>query len=386
MAVTPEGQVQPAISSGSAQVQRFFIAPNGHVYVLFVSPVSLTNAGAATPGGCVLAEVDRDSGVPTCIDNSLSGIGQYGVGPATTRNPWVQFDGAGAIYYAGRTSTGTLVLRRYLAGATTDLINDNISLNDFVALQDGSVIVNGKTNSTGAEWVRRITPVGGLQTLAPSSAMFVKQFPDNNVYFGVWGPSDYGIKRFLTDSNQLDTKYWFTGNINGVTRDGYFNADTYCSGTDQTTRYSFCGWYGGYQTAWFRTTDGKMYGIAGSSNQPGLLTEYYPTIGFPQTEVTNVRVAQGVITNLILAGLNASNQNVLTVYNTSNDAETQLLGPDNEIEIYHVNYVAAGNKVMFDGLRFADNKYVLGEVDLNNNQVNVSATLSAKWADFQTFG
>jgi hypothetical protein len=37
----------------------------------------------------------------------------------------------------------------------------------------------------------------------------------------------------------------------------------------------------------------------------------------------------------------------------------------NEIEIYNMNYVASTNMIMFDGLRFSDNQYVIGQVDLN---------------------
>jgi hypothetical protein len=44
------------------------------------------------------------------------------------------------------------------------------------------------------------------------------------------------------------------------------------------------------------------------------------------------------------------------------------------------------NKVMFDGLRFADNNYVLGSIDLGTHQVRTVATSSVKWADLQTFG
>jgi hypothetical protein len=40
---------------------------------------------------------------------------------------------------------------------------------------------------------------------------------------------------------------------------------------------------------------------------------------------------------------------------------------------------------MFDGLRFADNKYVFGQVDLGTNQLNIFSTLTSKWDDFQGF-
>jgi hypothetical protein len=113
--------------------------------------------------------------------------------------------------------------------------------------------------------------------------------------------------------------------------------------------------------------------------------EYYPTVRFLATEVTNVSVAQGAIDDLILAGINASGENVLTMYNTTNDTERELIGPSSEIEIYHVNYVANGNKILFDGLRFSDNQYVIGEYDLSSNQLNVVAAGAAKWSDLQSF-
>jgi hypothetical protein len=40
---------------------------------------------------------------------------------------------------------------------------------------------------------------------------------------------------------------------------------------------------------------------------------------------------------------------------------------------------------MFDGLRFADNKYVLGRVDLSTNVVSMEPTGSTKLLDFQTW-
>jgi hypothetical protein len=114
--------------------------------------------------------------------------------------------------------------------------------------------------------------------------------------------------------------------------------------------------------------------------------EYYPTVSFLSTSVTNARIADTASgDNLALAGLNANSQNVLTLYNTANHTETQLIRPDNEIEIYHLHYVASSNRLMFDGLRFADNKYVIGEVDLGTHQVTVFNTSSAKWGDVQPF-
>jgi len=70
---------------------------------------------------------------------------------------------------------------------------------------------------------------------------------------------------------------------------------------------------------------------------------------------------------------------------TTTQTELQLIGPENEIEIYRLNFLAAEGKIMFDGLRFADNRYVIGQIDLQTMTVTASATGSSKLEDFQTF-
>jgi hypothetical protein len=41
---------------------------------------------------------------------------------------------------------------------------------------------------------------------------------------------------------------------------------------------------------------------------------------------------------------------------------------------------------VFNGLRFADNKVVLGEVDLASGAVRFTSELGSKWSDLQLFG
>ena len=132
------------------------------------------------------------------------------------------------------------------------------------------------------------------------------------------------------------------------------------------------------------TASQKVYVVAGTGAE-GNLMQYYPTFLAPTTLVKKISVSQGVMNNIILAGLDADGKNILTLFDTSNDSETLLIGPDNEIEIYHLNYVASSNKIMFDGLRFSDNKYVIGQYDLNTMTFSASQTGSSKLVDFQTF-
>jgi hypothetical protein len=43
-------------------------------------------------------------------------------------------------------------------------------------------------------------------------------------------------------------------------------------------------------------------------------------------------------------------------------------------------------KVLFAGLRFADNEYVFGSIDVGTGAVEVLSSTGQKWQDFQTFG
>jgi hypothetical protein len=95
-------------------------------------------------------------------------------------------------------------------------------------------------------------------------------------------------------------------------------------------------------------------------------------------------IGQVIVDYIIMAGVNTNGQNILTIYDTTAGTERKLIDETKEIEIYRLNYVSS-NKIMFDGLRFADNKYVIGQVDLSTGAVVASQTGSDKLVDFQTF-
>jgi hypothetical protein len=372
------GKVSDAISSGTASVSNFMIAPNGDIFVVFQSPTKLVEGGS----DCLLALVDKASGLPTCIDDSLQSI-SWNVSDGN--NPPIQFDSAGAIYYSGDSTSGKTVLRMYKNGKSKDLINDNISVGMFMVVPTGGVIVSGTTTSTGTSWVRRINSSGGLRTFESTGSSGISTYADGNIYYGVWGPSDFGIKRYLISSDSLDSQYWISGNINGVERQSRNNVSELCSGADDTVNRSFCGWYGTVYSSVHSPIGGKTFIVAGSSGENRTLTQVYPSLAAPQISIKKISLALTLGGGIAITGLNAANQNALIYYNTDSGKETLLLPPKNEIEIYHMVYNASTNKIMFDGLRFSDNKYVFGQVDLGTTQVNIFSTLSAKWEDFQGF-
>ena len=81
-----------------------------------------------------------------------------------------------------------------------------------------------------------------------------------------------------------------------------------------------------------RTLSDKMYAVAGYSGD-GVLMKYYPALERPTTLVKKVSTSQGILNSIVLAGLDASDKNIMTIFDTSDDSEIQLIPPANEIEV-----------------------------------------------------
>jgi hypothetical protein len=368
--VLANGTVRDAITAGSASVRDVVVADDDTVFLAFNGTVQIDGAA------CVLARVAPTSDVPTCVDSSLRSI--WSSGAVLDLDEPIQRDGAGAVYYAGQDAQDRLVLRRWKDGATTDLITDNVWLTRFLVRPDGSVIVSGRTKSTGQGWTRRILPTGGLQTLASSDARFLATFPDGNLYVGLWDGYDMGVRRLIAGATSLDPTFWISGNVNGIDRPAVHDG-ALCN---------IPGSGGGYCTfpgdRFATTSSGEVYGV-NTVGQATSLMQVFPTLASVPSAVTSPTRIRAVGDALYVAGRNASNQHVLVRRDTTTDLESELIAPANELEVYHLGYSSATNSVLFDGLRFADNRYVLGSIDLVTGAVTISLALDAKWDDFQTF-
>jgi hypothetical protein len=378
-----DGRQSEALTSGSATIDRFMIAPNDKLYVLFRSPSNLDDT--SKPGACLLAEVSKITGQPKCIDDSLSSISWM---EEPSNNP-IQFDAQGVIYYLGRSQSGQTVLRKYGNTGSSDLVNQNISISNFLVLSDGSVILYGSTANTDASWIRKVTASGALQTIrniqrCNRGVRFIKKFPDNKIYFGIDDCNLYGVYSMDSLGQAFDERPWFGwSSKNGQELPPPVKHECSPPNSDLES-WSRCG----VEAVEMLTTHSRqVFGIAliGWNNVRQALIQYYGDYSRPVLSVTAIRVFQAVLNNVIVAGINSSGQNILTLFNTSAGSEIQLIGPDNEIEIYHLNYVASSNKIMFDGLRFSDNKYVIGQYDLNTMTFSASQTGNTKLVDFKTF-
>lgn len=380
--VSATGTTEDAVTSGTAVIEKFLIAPNDKLYVLFAEKTSVD--GSMTL--CLMAEINKSTGNPLCIESELDSI-NWNADDSFIINDAVQFDDTGAIYFTGlNADSGKNILRKYVDGVATSLINDNIVISDFLVMGDGSVFLTGDTASTKGSWTRKISATGGLTNLATEKANFLQMFPDKNVYYGL---NSAGIKRYLTATNTEDQFPYIARTSPSTTPRN--NISRYCA-SEPTANNSytsvsdgFCAYAGMSIRQKFSTLSKKVYMNTGVAPM-GTLMQYYPDVKRAVTAVHKISVAQTVIDNIILAGVNLAGKNIITIYNTADDSELSLLDgtADNEIEVYHLN-LTSSNKIMFDGLRFKDNKYVLAQIDLTTGVLTSAQTGGSKLVDFQTF-
>ena len=379
-----------AVSSGTAAVGTFTVGPTGLSYVAFATPVNLADT-TATDNLCSFAVIDEATGITTCIDTTISGVTD------------VQFDNAGRVYYRGTVGAGNATsnptsslttLRRYADGVVANLTTSSSSITAYVALDDGTVVMSGKTTATGGQgWVRWVDASNTLHTIFPNDgATWLKEFPDGNVYMGMWGgmASVQGVWRFLAATHALDPIPWLQNQSNNATL-GSVYFDTGIGGLCPTNargelqHYQFCGWSGSQVTELRVSQGGVVFALAGSPNQGSILMEYWPEVRDATTQVTNIQHLVAAGSFFVLGGTTDVGQNVVTAYDPATDTERVLMIGGDETEVYHLAYSAATDEVYFDGLRFSTNAYVFGKVVVASGAVTYLGTTSMSFSDFQSF-
>lgn len=376
-ALSRTGTLRDAVVSGNATVSQFLIAPDGSVYVLFASPVMLdVNAPSSL---CVLARVVQGSTVPTCIDPGLYAVQWYDTSGA--RNPGIQFDASGGVYYLGYGQNGT-VLRRFSGGTTTNLITDNADISDFLVLPDGRVLLSGSTRNTQAQWTRQLSTAGALSSLRAAQSTFMRRFPDGNVYLGVQDSQGTGVLRYDSATSAIEPTAWIARSSYGGPV-AHHDLSPICDGSWDRFQ-GLCNSSGATISRVFTMADDRVFVLAGYS--PGMmLAEYFPGLSVPDAAITRATGGASNGREIVLSGLDAAGKNVLGAHDATTGEDRQLIGPDGEIEIYHLDFTADGTTVLFDGLRFADNRYVIGQVDLATGVITAATPTQTKLAGLQAF-
>ena len=372
LAVNRDGTTVDAIlsSTGPTSVRDFYAAPNNKFYVVFNTARSLYDGGP----NCILAEVDADSGNPVCVDSQITSVTtSYGLYGAASANSPIQFDQQGNIYYVGVVASSgqnpgpmMATLRKSVNGVVTSLVSDNAQIRDFVVLDDGNVLMSGTTTSTQTSWVRRVAPDGALSNVSASSqSSFLRKFADGNVYMGFQGVGQGGVYRYLAASRAMDPKPWISADYT-TNSEGYFSIRSLCSERSNINAYiGFCTMSGAVISAAFNVGNSSTVVVAGWRSGGGTtLVEYFPTVSPLSVSVKNITLATKVGQKLIIAGTTGAGVNTLSVLDLITYQETVLIDSSNEVEIYNMSYIPATNKVMFNGLKFSNNSFVVGEVDM----------------------
>jgi hypothetical protein len=358
------GQSDPLIN-GDVDVSNFYIAPNDAVYAVLSSKQPLVTGGVE----CLLVKIDSSSGIPTCVDSTLERISwpynEPGVNTEGILPPPIQFDNKGRIYYLGSNQSGNAVLRHVERGTPTDLINQNIEVSSFYVAPNGDVIHCGRTNSSSVNWIRKLSSSGQLSTIkSKGTCMFMQKFSDGNLWIGSWNGAMGVLRYSLTQNKLLTSPFGNSGSSYGLgTPDIDLNKyrEEY---QINDSNYGFYGYSGAKLVDSFNFPSTKQSWVL--AGWPGTtdLVRYTPSLMIAETSLSSYAMGRRVLNTLILTGIDRNEVNRLILYDTQSGNETVVFDGSNEIEIYDMVFVAGTNKLMFSGLRFSDNQYVVGEVSL----------------------
>ena len=377
VSVMSNGTLRDSITSGTLNIQNFIVADNGKAYI---STWGVQLDGNWNSDRCVLIEVSRTSDIPTCIQSNpnmgsqnnfqMQWFGSY----QNNYNPSVQTDAAGAVYYSGY-SNGSAALRKYSNGVVTPIISDNIQINDFVVLSSGDVVVRGYTNSTNTNWVKIFNTNGGLSSIEPSTySSFMRKFSDGNLYYG----ANSEVRVFNTTTKSRVSSPWFGGT--NPTNDHLALCSPNTCGDLVNPR------------SIVELTSGEVFAL-GSMCSPSRgcnvngIGRLFPQVqGYAAGLVNDVKLIGSAGSKLAVAGLDANGFQSLEIFNPNTSTYATILDASNEIEIGAMSYRASDNQLIFSGLRFVDNKTVIGTVNLSNNTVSIGIATSSKLYDLQAFG
>jgi hypothetical protein len=377
VSVMSNGTLRDSITSGTLNIQNFIVADNGKAYI---STWGVQLDGNWNSDRCVLIEVSRTSDIPTCIQSNpnmgsqsnfqMQWFGSY----QNNYNPSVQTDAAGAVYYSGY-SNGSAALRKYSNGVITPLISDNVSINDFVVLPNGNVVVYGYTSSTSTSWIKLFYANGGLRSIEPSAGSnFLRRFSDGNIYYAPHSNSE--IRVFDTNTLNRRTTPWFGGTT--PTNDESVSCAPNACGSLTSPR------------SLVQLTDNSVYALTEryvNNQSVGGISKMYPQVsGIAPGQVSNAKIIGAAGAKVAIAGLDSNGFQTLEIFDPNLTAHTTILDGTNEIEIGAMSYRASDNQLIFSGLRFSDNRTVVGTVNLTNNSVSIGIATSSKLYDLQAFG
>ena len=395
-------------------VDKVLVGPNNKVYVLFKRPTNLAPVPAPGYYGpiaqelCTLAQVDRDTGTPTCVEKGYMSWGWSG--NAYQSGAGIQFDREGAIYYRANVNVypgGYEVVRKWKEGlpgeppAVIDIAgNENQWVSAFLVTDDGTVLFQGSSGNGGSQYLRKRSPAGTVSTISgDSSTSFMSKFPDGKVYLGLnnWGGGvDGGIAIFDADTGALDPRRWIgaRSDLSSANQpyNNLFASPWNCnSGNIDPTYSPLCdsGLQWNPEIRSIQTTQNRaVYALSGYSyGNQGTLLRLYPTLA-----AINLAVAKP--STFVLSGDDAvvvgntssatGSKPITAIRHLATNTDSVVFAAD-EMDVTSLVASPTGGKVFFTGLRFSDNARVGGYIDLATRRPVISTERAEKLESVSIF-
>ena len=387
------GNLKDAVVSGQVGIRDYFIAPNNKLYVIFTEKVNIddtSNKDCSNGKCCLLAEIDKESGMVKCIERTAIGIIQanpcdFPYGPCyldpndisgVNNSDIIQFDAFGAIYYLAEIGS-KYVIRKHIGNSEPSEIisfpksfsGNNVTIAQFLVINDGSILILGENIGPRGWSLRKISSSSKEVTTFPSPIIdkrLLKIFDDGYIYFSV---SNSNLYRVPQNFNSLDEmQLWVSPDGNGQCEIDYSNLNENLSWFSPGDIGCFPNYispmgkridirpYGGWNEGWI---------LVGTGHQ------CYPKCKVFNPSLKSIDMVIGVGENLIFRGFNSNNKEQIILYNTDTDKEQQLLEPG-KFSPYSFIYIQESNTVMFDAYRYEDSEYVIGQINLDTHVVTAT--------------
>ena len=393
--VNEDGSLSNVITSGDATFDRILVAPGNRLFVVFKAKTNISDT-ADSSNGCWVAEVDRSTGVPTCIEDQFSP--SWFPGDVSYHNPSIQFDQDGNPYFFGQYAVGSgptavvhEVLRKVVNGQKINVVDIQTTatyfevFRDFLVLQDGTVFYTGNVSPTPG-YVRRVSPSGESSTLWNFAATYITQFADENIYIG---RNHYfaAVQRYILSTSLVDPQDWIRYALPEDPDQPYQSPYAFCQDNPGD---SFCEYFAAYIRGYVTTDSGKSFVSAGQSTtnvetSKGSFAQLHPTLEHPVTIVKKVFHMQKYGNKIILMGVDATDKNVMTLFDSDDNSELPLVTAEDNIEVFHAQHSSTGNAIIFDGQRKSDSKYVTGAFDLDTAVLTVNVLGDTPLSDLAAF-
>lgn len=407
--INEDGTTETAAVNGSAKIANTLTSPDGSVYVLYDRAANLDDNGTET---CLLARIDIDTGLPTCVDPSIQQF-FWDENFRPSYNDPIQFDDAGNVYYSAIIApAGSMEFRKW--DRATGEITSMLKVDDFDLTthadgrpNSGVTIYNFLTRANGQTFITGYADVcdygrdgnGDLSTTAPplnaaTPVLGRARTPVTDCY-------EYGYFIYMINSAGVITKL-DAGNPSQFFKvfpdgDVYSTQDRVNSGiyrwndatdTFATPAYSsatFAGGAGVWQALAYHIANGKVLAVTGSVST-WKFGYVYPSVS---TLVTSAITSQPTSITfgdyVLLSGTNNSGQHLVTGIDLSGvlPTETILIGPgaartSAQVDLDITSYDVLGDgRVALSATRVSDGAEVTGFFNFLTGELLLSTTGAA---------